>query len=178
MLMNKKMISLLFLFILLTVVLSGCTSNTSEQVVDYKTDFEFTLLNGTKKNMSEYHGKVVLLDFFGVYCQPCQYQMLVLEKIFEEYKDKNLEIISIDVWIASGETSDLVISFLQSAKDQGVYLDWIFGLDDAVGTLLNKYANNGVPMIYILDKNGNIYYSKNTYTEYSVIKSKLDEILD
>jgi len=177
--MNKKTIIPLVLFIIFFLILAGCTSNNSEQVVDYKTDFEFTLLNGTKKNMSEYHGKVVLLDFFGVYCEPCQYQMLVLEQIFEEYKDRNLQIISIDVWVSTiGETSDLVISFLQSAKDQDVYLDWTFGLDDAVGTLLNKYANKGVPMIYILDKNGNIYYSKNAYTEYSVLKNKLDELLD
>ena len=140
--------------------------------------FEFYLLDGSKVNIAKYRGKIVLIDFFGVYCQPCQYQMLELKQIYDEYKNKNVEIISIDVWIAAGETPELVESFISTYKQENIDLDWVFGVDDSSGTLLNKYANSGVPMLYLLDENGNIYYSKASYTEYSILADKLDDLLN
>lgn len=105
--------------------------------------------------------------------------MLVLDEINQEYEDKDFEIISIDVWIVLGETADLVEDFIQQYANFGepVYLDWVFGVDDSSGTLYFKYAESGVPMLYILDKNGNIYYSKAGYTDYSTLKNKIDELL-
>ena len=62
-------------------------------------------------------------------------------------------------------------------KQNGIDLDWTFGLDDVTGTLYFKYANSGVPTLYILDNNGNIYYSQVGYTEYSILSQKLDELI-
>ena len=90
---------------------------------------------------------------------------------------KNLEIISIDVWIIQGETANLVKQFLSDAEEQDVSFDWVFGVDDVSGTLYFKYADSGVPMLYLLDENGNIYYTKAGYTEYSVLAEKIDELM-
>ena len=131
--------------------------------------------------MSEYSGKIVLLDFMGAYCVPCQMMMLVLKNISENYKDK-VEIVSIDVWITLGETPQLLQEFVNYYKDNNVDLDWTFGYDDPSGTLYNKYAyTKGVPLIYILDENGNIYYTKNGYidgtSDYNELSGKLDELI-
>jgi thiol-disulfide isomerase/thioredoxin len=141
--------------------------------------FNFTLLDSSTKSIIDYREKIILLDFFGVYCTPCQAQMIELDKINQEYKDEDFEIISIDVWIVFGETADLVEDFIQQYAnlEEPVYLDWAFGVDDSSGILYFKYAENGVPMLYILDKNGNIYYSKAGYTDYSTLKNKIDELL-
>jgi thiol-disulfide isomerase/thioredoxin len=177
-------ISIIIVLTLIISVLSGCIDVSSENKSidnpDYDTDFEFTLLNGEKKMMSDYQGKYVLIDFFGVRCPPCQQQMLVLTQIYEEYKQKNLEIVSINVWIVSGETSELVEQFIAEAKGQGVYLNWTFGVDDSMGTLFYKFipADAGVPMVYILDKNGNIYYSNVGYTDYSELTGIIDELIN
>ena len=179
--MKKEKVSVLILILIVIVlvsILSGCFEDSTEKTT-YGTNFEFTLLDGTTKKMSDYKGKYVLLDFFGVRCQPCQYQILGLIEIYENYKDSNLEIVSIDVWIVPpySETSDLVEEFLSSAREQEIYLNWTFGVDDKSGTLLLKYANKGVPMLYLLDKNGNVYNSFLGYTEYSVISKELDELI-
>ena len=178
--MKKCLYSVGIILILLLLVLSGCTTkSTNDDSTDnnggYAIDFEFTLLDGSKKSLSEYQGQYVLVDFFGVTCQPCQYQMVVLTGIFENYPE--IEIISIDVWIYLGETTELVEQFISSGKEQGVNLDWTFGVDDSRGTLYNKYANQGIPMIYLFDKNGNIYYSQVGYTEYSVLAGKIDDLI-
>jgi thiol-disulfide isomerase/thioredoxin len=178
----KKNLAIIIIFLLLLLVLTGCINNSSDNTKNIQTfyteDFEFELLDGTKKNTSDYIGKNLLIDFFGVYCKPCQSQMLVLEQIYDKYNNKGLELISIDVWIASGETVNLIKNYISSAKEQGVNLDWTFGVDDKQGTLLKKYANKGVPTLYLLDKNGNIYYSKIGYTQFSIIDEKIDELIN
>ena len=171
--MKKYLYLICFILILLIPLFSGCTTESTND--SNAEDFEFTLLDGTKKRLSDYRGEYVLVDFFGVNCEPCQYQMLVLTQIYEDYTQ--IEIISIDVWIALGETPASVEQFVSSAKEYGVYLNWTFGVDDTAGTLFNKYASNGVPMLYLFDKNGNIYYSKAGYTEYSELAGKIDELI-
>lgn len=113
----------------------------------------------------------------GANCQPCQYQMFVLNDLYNTYKDR-IKIISIDVWIVLGETVDTMHQFLQLFADEGYDLAWIFGVDNVSGTLYYEYASSGVPMLYLLDKNGKIYYSKPGYTQYSELAEKIDEMLN
>lgn len=104
--------------------------------------------------------------------------MMVLHQISENYSHDTLQIISIDVWISLGETPEYLQGLIDAFKTQlGIDLDWTFGVDDETGTLFNKYAPEGVPMLYILDKNGNIYYTFSGYTPYSEITKKLDELI-
>ena len=173
-----EMLSAFVLLVLLTSLFAGCLNDSSDKNMEYGADFQFTLLNGEKKSMSDYKGKIVLLDFMGANCGPCQLQIYVLEQLYDEYKNDGLEIVSIDVWIISGETIDIMHQFIQAFQQQGLDLDWLFGVDDTSGTLYYKYADSGVPMLYLLDKNGNIYYTKAGYTEYSVLAGKIDELLD
>ena len=175
-----KIIFLIFIFILFTIFATGCINN-SENKNNYAEDFEFTLIDETTKSMSSFKGSVVLLDLFGVNCQPCQYQMLVLDEISTNYDGKNLEIVSIDVWITYGETLELVNDFIDYfLQELSIDIDWTVGVDDSEGTLFNRYVpeDKGIPMMYILDENGNIYYSHSGYLEYSQLSEKLDELLN
>lgn len=158
-----------------------------------------------KKHTHEYKGKIVLIDFMGVNCGWCVPQTFVLEDISNEYSSDELVILSIDVWIIYGETTQNVIDLIEAyrcispcdtenkfsflniryykenfGKQDGLDLNWTFGVDDTAGTLFYKYipADGGIPMLYILDKNGNIYYSHAGYTEYSTLSAKIDELLE
>ncbi len=170
---RKHLILLFFIFLLILVnFFSGCTEQKKGE------DFVFTDLEGEEKHLSDYYGKIILLDLMGVNCQPCQYQLFILHSIYENYSQEDIEIISIDVWVQNGETAGLVKQLIQEYKDQvGLSLDWIFGLDDNEGTIFNKYTNGAVPTLILLDRNGNIYYTFTGITEYSEIARKIDEKL-
>lgn len=146
----------------------------------YAEAFVFSLLDGGVKNTSEYSGKIVLLDFMGVNCRPCQSMMRVLKDLSENYKDQ-IEIVSIDVWIALGETPELLREFVDYYKENGVDLDWTFGYDDPSGTLFTKYASSGIPLVLVIDKDGNIYYTKEGYldgsSDYAVLAEKIDNLI-
>ncbi len=136
--------------------------------------FHLSTLDGEMKRLSDFYGKVVVLDCMAVNCQPCMYQMFELKKISENYSTDDVVILSIDVWVSNGETATMLQDMINEFKNQvNVTLDWTFGLDDPEGTIENRYASEGVPSLYIYDKKGNIYYSHVGYESYAVLASRL-----
>jgi len=161
-----------FLFFL--SMLAGCT----EEKNDTGDDFSFLTLDGETMHLSDFYGKVVLLDCMAVNCQPCMYQMFELKKISENYSRDDVVILSIDVWVSNGETATMLQGMIDEFKNQvNLTLDWTFGLDDSQGTMENIYAPDGVPSLYIYDKKGNIYYSHVGYESYADLVGKIDEAL-
>jgi hypothetical protein len=105
-------------------------------------------------------------------------QMLELKKISENYSKNDVTILSIDVWVSSGETVSMLKDTIDAFNNQvNMTLDWMFGLDDLHGTIQNTYASAGVPTLYIFDKKGNIYYSHVGYEDYTILALKLDMVL-
>lgn len=167
-------ISWAVLLILSVSLLSGCLESSED--VD-GVDFVFTTIDGEEKHLSDFYGKVIVLDLMGVGCAPCQYQMVELKKISENYSSGDVAIISIDVWVPT-ETAEDVQWLIEAFKEEGgIDLDWTFGLDDASGSIGDTYTEGGVPTIHIIDQKGNIYYSHYEYTDYSTIAAKIDELL-
>jgi thiol-disulfide isomerase/thioredoxin len=164
---------IVFLFVFLTAF-AGCT----EERITTADDFAFTTLDGETKHLSDFYGKVMVLDCMAVNCQPCMFQMFELKKISENYSKNDVIILSIDVWVSSGETASILQETIDAFKNQvNMTLDWTFGLDDLQGTIQNTYASTGVPTLYIFDKKGNIYYSHVGYEEYSSLAAKLNQVL-
>lgn len=164
---------IVFLFMFL-LFFSGCT----EEKNDTGDDFSFITLGGEMKRLSDFSGKVVVLDCMAVNCQPCMSQMFELKKISENYSTNDVVILSIDVWVSNGETAFMLQEMINEFKKQvNITLDWTFGLDDPEGTIENTYATEGVPSLYIYDKKGNIYYSHMGYESYADLATKIDQAL-
>ncbi len=64
----------------------GSTSPTFSDYMDY---------NGGKKSLNSFLGKYVYIDVWATWCGPCIQQIPSLEKLMKEYKNKNIEFISI-----------------------------------------------------------------------------------
>ena len=144
----------LVIIILLLACLSGCDEPSNNNGTG--NDFEFTKLDGSKGHLSDYRGKIVILDLWATWCGPCQTQMTELKKIYENYSRNDLEILSID--IETSETSQQVQDFIEWFKNQyDIELDWIFGMDD--GSIWQEYIINGyIPTLYIFDQDGKIKF--------------------
>ncbi|MCL6620470.1 MAG: TlpA family protein disulfide reductase [Syntrophobacterales bacterium] len=110
---------------------------------------DFTLkdiLEGKEYSLSQFKGKVVLINFFTFFCGPCRDEMPDLEKINQELKGKGYETIGIG--LSSDPTQ---LRFL--IKQLGVTYPVLLG-DDKVAKAYGGVEV--VPTTIIVDKQGNV----------------------
>ena len=60
-------------------------------------DFSAIDLDGKPISLRQYRGKVVLLDFWGVWCGFCSRELPNLKKIYNSYKDQEFDIIGVSI---------------------------------------------------------------------------------
>ena len=59
------------------------------------TDFSATDLDGNPISLQDYRGKIVLLDFWGVWCGFCTLEMPNLRKVYDTYKHEGFDVIGV-----------------------------------------------------------------------------------
>lgn len=106
--------------------------------------------NGKEVSLSDFKGKVVYIDFWGVYCGPCIYEMEnEAAKMYDFYKDKNLVFINICVDVKEDQWKNA----LKKYNIHGVNL---FAEGREKHPVCQAYNVTGVPHYVLIDKNGNI----------------------
>jgi thiol-disulfide isomerase/thioredoxin len=107
-------------------------------------DFTAPLLDGTMINLSQYKGKVVFLNFWATWCEPCRSEMRSMEAVYQKLKNKGFEILAVNL----GETREEVSAFMNKYK-----LNFPVILDSTkiTGTY---YHIQAIPTTYIIDKRG------------------------
>jgi len=153
--MKKVIITLFLLVVLSFLILSGCLDDSEKEDIH---EFTFTALDGSEKHLSDYRGKVVILDLWASDCPPCLATLPELKKIYESYSRDDLEIISVDVDPSEG--ADYIKSFIEWFEgNYGVELNWVFGMDD--GSISEKYLNEGaIPTVALFDQVGRLQFRK------------------
>jgi peroxiredoxin len=112
----------------------------------------FTLKNekGQMVSLSEFKGKVVYIDFWGVFCGPCIYDIKnYIPQLHEYYKDKDVVFINICVDVKEKQWKDALIKY----KLDGINLLAEGWTDHPV---CQAYNINGIPHYILIDKEGKI----------------------
>jgi len=112
---------------------------------------DFTVKDIHRKNitLSQFKGKkYVLLHFWATWCTPCIKELPAIKGIHNRYKYRDLQIIS--VALKSSNDAD----YMKAIKKY--QMDWIHIYNDL--DLLNKYGNQPIPRICIIDKSGKVVY--------------------
>lgn len=152
----KIKISLILIFsILFFSIFTGCLNGSEE---DDLHEFVFITLDGSEIHLSDYRGKVVILDMWATWCGPCQVVMPELKKIYDTYSRDELVILSVD--IDTSESNTLIKSFIEwFDENYNIELNWVFGKDD--GSISEKYLKDGaIPTLAIFDQSGQLYYNE------------------
>ena len=116
---------------------------------------EFTLhsLDGVDVSLAEYHGDVVILDFWATWCKPCTRTFPELHALQREYADRGVVLL-----VVSLDRSD------QRARDHlvenGFATDNVLwgSLEEARG-VKELYGVVGIPRTFLIDRTGYIRYS-------------------
>jgi peroxiredoxin len=96
-------------------------------------------------NLSDYKGKVVLLNFWASWCFPCREEMPSMQELYQIFKDREFEILAVNL-DKFGE--EKVLSFVSNYG-----LTFPILLDKELKTA-QIYEVRNIPTTYIIDKNG------------------------
>jgi peroxiredoxin len=109
-------------------------------------DFSLEDTAGNKVSLSQMQGKVVVVNFFTIWCQPCRHEMPDLNAIYQENKDKGLSMVGICL---NADPNQLKVLVKQLNLDYPVLLG-----TDKVNKDFGEIV--GVPTTFIIDKQGKI----------------------
>ena len=107
-------------------------------------DFTLNDLSGKKVMLSQFRGKVVVLNFWSIWCGPCLAEMPSLNKLYLEFKDRGLVVIA----VAEDPAEKPVKSYVQ---EKGIAFLILIDKDKKV---YFKYSLFGIPVTFLIDKKG------------------------
>lgn len=111
-------------------------------------NFDLMDMSGKKVKLTDYKGKVVLINFWFINCPPCRMEMPDLNALKAEYKGKDVEFISITF-----DSKEDVEKFLTK-------IPFEFQIFPDARKIIETYGIMGFPTSVVLDKDGKVVNSK------------------
>jgi thiol-disulfide isomerase/thioredoxin len=132
-------------------------------------EFTITALDGKKLQLKTLKGKVVVLDFWATWCEPCRIQHPMYEEVKKAYANRD-DVVFLN--LSADEDRDLVPDFLLKEKwDRKVYFE------DGLARLLQVV---GIPTTVLFNKQGSVASRMNGFlpdTFVAQLKERIDEAL-
>lgn len=110
-------------------------------------DFSMNNQNGIEKKLSDFNGKVVLLEFWASWCMPCRQENPNLVNTFNKFKANGFEIFAVSL----DENKE---NWLQAIQKDGLNWEHVSDLKGRNNKAVLLYRINGIPENVLIDKNG------------------------
>jgi len=123
--------------------------NQNIKIGDKFVDFSQTDTSNKKINLSDFKGKVILLEFWGSWCGPCREENPSLLKIYNDYRSMGFEIFGV-----ATETDKK--QWIKAIKTDGLTWTNVTDLKGSRNKAALIYGVSGYPMNFLIDRNGTI----------------------
>ena len=140
-------------------------------VEDKTANLDFTLLDmdGNELKLSDYKGKVILLDFWATWCAPCRIEIPGFIELFDSYEDRGLVVLGISV-------DDSVEALQLYAEDMEMDYPVLIGdqrddVKDAYGPLY------GFPTTFLINRDGSICHQHTGFAPKERFESEILQLL-
>jgi len=111
-------------------------------------DFKLKDLSGSTISLSSLRGKVVFLNVWATWCEPCRQEMPSIEALYEEFsRDRNFVVLAVS---QDSTNRDAVEAYIRKNGYKFTVL-----LDPA-NMVADAYKVNGIPETFIIARNGRI----------------------
>lgn len=178
---NKKILilSIIFIFIMSSAVVgynylkNNYNIDLEDESIDKIKSPDFTVydINNKEVNLSDYKGKNVVINFWASWCPPCKYEMPYFQNATEKYKDKNVEILMLNLTDGYRETVDSATKYM---KENNFDMNLLFDKNLEAAT---KYQVQGVPRTIFIDKEGYIVKDYTGAMEQDVLYDEIDKLI-
>ncbi len=151
-------------------------------------DFTLSGVDGKPVTLSDYKGKVVILDFWATWCPPCRDEIPHFNALYKEYKDKGLIILGIS--LDRGGKNDIMKFLEDNTIDYRIANVFVedengqFYPDESGSTAMNTYQSylpedmrGGIPFTFVIDKEGFIREKYVGYRDKEVFEKAIKPLL-
>lgn len=108
--------------------------------------FDATNLRTTRPSgLADYRGKVILLNIWATWCQPCRVEMPAIERLSREMANTDFKVVAVSVDV---DDSSVVNAFV---REMGLSFDI---LHDPTRKIEHRYQTTGVPESFVIDRHG------------------------
>jgi tetratricopeptide (TPR) repeat protein len=110
-------------------------------------NFSLKTLNGEKIELNKLKGKVILLDFWATWCEPCVREMPAMKKLYQEFKEQDFILIGLNL----DEKKEDVEKFI---KEKGIEWPQVWLEQESSKYILSLYRVKALPSTFLIDKKG------------------------
>lgn len=114
-------------------------------------DFELTSLDGETVRLSDYNGRIVFLNFWASWCEPCTRELPAMQEFVRAQPEDGAAVLAVNV----EESAETVRAFLeaQGIRDLEILLD-------QESSAAASYGVFNIPVTFIIDEAGIVRYPK------------------
>lgn len=109
----------------------------------------WTLGNGSRTSLAEQHGKVLVLDFYATWCEPCRESIPNLINLHRRYERKDLVVVGLNV----GGPDDRVKVAAFAAE---FHIDYPLGFPDKALTDVLLAGDTSIPQTFVFNREGKL----------------------
>ena len=132
-------------------------------------DFALKDANGRTVHLSDYKGKVVLLDFWATWCGPCRMEIPWLKEFQSRFKDRGFEVLGISM------DDDGWASVRPFVSELGINYRIVIGDDNTA----QRYGGvDALPTTFVIDREGKIFKINVGWTSKPEIEDGIKQLLD
>jgi thiol-disulfide isomerase/thioredoxin len=130
--------------------------------------FDLPTLNGGQVSLSDYEGRIVFLNFWATWCEPCKRELPAFEEFAKAQTEDDSPVI---LAVNFQETIPEIRSYLQAAGIDGFHV-----LLDSDGAVSDSYGVFQLPVTFVIDQQGVVRYPKFGETTLEELNLYVEEL--
>lgn len=121
----------------------------AEDEIPYANDFTLLDLDKNEVSLSDYKGKIVLINFWATWCPPCRLEIPGFIEVNNLYKSKNVQFVGVSVDTDIKALEDFV-------EDFGINYPTL--IDGTIDNISPVWGIRAIPTTFILNENGEVMF--------------------
>jgi len=138
-------------------------------------DFGLRDYHGKTVKISDFKGKMLVIDCWGTWCSGCLYNLPFFEKVAESYKDST-DIVFMSLALEPEDGISWKNYIKEHHMEDGINLHLVDNQNDPTWILLRKaYHLDSYPRYIVIDRQGNFIDAYLDYPQFPAFKEKIDQ---